>query len=55
MANYTIFTRFLRLLHVPCTLSYSNMRFRAYPSRLALAAAADLLNEYGAKVGRRGH
>ncbi len=52
MANYTIFTRFLRLLHVPCTLSYSNMRFRAYPSRLALTAAADLLNEYGAKVGR---
>lgn len=52
MSRYTIFTRYLEVLGVPFTASYSNMRFRAYPAKRAIIATADLLHEYGAEVCR---
>ncbi|MCM1021468.1 MAG: vitamin K epoxide reductase family protein [Muribaculum sp.] len=50
MAKYTLFTRYLDLLGIPFTFRYSNMRFRAYPSKIAIIATDDLMTEYGAKM-----
>ncbi|MCM1337538.1 MAG: vitamin K epoxide reductase family protein [Candidatus Amulumruptor caecigallinarius] len=47
MASPTLFTDFLTVLSVPHTAAYSDMRFRAYPSKLTLTAMQDLLAEYG--------
>lgn len=47
MAAPTLFADFLTTLGVPHTAAYSDMRFRAYPSKLTMTALQDLLAEYG--------
>lgn len=47
MAAPTLFTDFLTTLGVAHTAAYSDMRFRAYPSKLTITAMQDLLAEYG--------
>lgn len=47
MARPTLFSDFLTLLGVAHTARYSDMRFRAYPTRHTFTALQDLLAEYG--------
>lgn len=46
MAATTLFSDFLILLGVPHTAAYSDMRFKAYPSKHTFTALQDLLAEY---------
>lgn len=46
MRQSTLFSDFLTLLDVPHTGSYSDARFRAYPSKHTFIALQDLLAEY---------